>query len=58
MRLIDDYSHYHFILWNKNGTITRYDMMFLSFEFLEQDYDYILCLKFDPPLDIFNPDMN
>ncbi|MBB6270898.1 hypothetical protein HDF26_001325 [Pedobacter cryoconitis] len=58
MRLIDDYSHYHFILWKKDGMITRYDMMFLSFEFLEQDFDYILCLKFDPPLDIFKPDMN
>jgi hypothetical protein len=58
MRLIDDYSHYHIILWKKNGMITRYDMMFLSFEFLEQDYDYILCLKFDPPQDVFNPDMN
>lgn len=58
MRLIDDYSHYHFILWKRNGLITRYDMMFLSFEFLEQDFDYILCLKFDFPLDIFKPDMN
>lgn len=32
-------------------------MMFLSFEFLEQDFDYILCLKFDYPLDVFNPDI-
>lgn len=58
MRLVDDYTHYHFILWKKNGMITRYDMMFLSFEFLDQNYDYILCLKFAPPLDVFNPDMN
>lgn len=58
MRLPDDYSHYHFILWKKDKMITRYDMMFLSFEFLDQDYDYILCLKFDPPLDLFNPDMD
>jgi len=57
MRLIDDYSHYHFILWKKNGLITRYDMMFLSFEFLEQDFEYILCLKFDPPLNVFRPDL-
>lgn len=58
MRLIDDYSHYHFILWKKGKMITRYNMMFLSFEFLEQDFDYILCLKFDYPMDVFNPDMN
>lgn len=58
MRLIDDYSYYHFILWKRNGPITHYDMMFLSFEFLEQDFDYILCLKFDSPLDVFKPDMN
>lgn len=58
MRLVDDYKHYHFILWNKDGMITRYDMMFLSFDFLDQDYQYILCLKFDPPLDVFNPNMD
>ncbi|RAJ29089.1 glycosyltransferase family A protein [Pedobacter cryoconitis] len=58
MRLVDDYRHYHFILWKKNEMITRYDMMVLSFEFLEQDFDYILCLKFDPPLDVFKPEMN
>lgn len=58
MRLVDDYRHYHFILWKKNEMIMRYDMMFLSFEFLDQDYDYILCLKFAPPLDVFNPDIN
>lgn len=58
MRLIDDYSHYHFIVWKKDGMITRYDMMFLSFEFLEHDFDYILCLKFDPPMDVFKPNMN
>lgn len=57
MRLVDDYSHYHFILWKKNGSIMRYDMMFLSFEFLEQDFDYILCLKSDHPLGIFNADI-
>jgi hypothetical protein len=36
----------------------RYEMMFLSFELLDQDYDYIICLKFDPPLDVFTPDFN
>lgn len=57
MRLIDDYTHYHFIVWKKNGLVMRYEMMMLSFEFLDQDFDYIICLKFDPPLDVFNPDM-
>lgn len=58
MRLVDDYTHYHFYLWKKGGVITHFDMMFLSFEFLIQDYDYILCLKFDPPLDIFKADIH
>lgn len=58
MRLINDYTHYHFIAWKKKGLVMRYEMMFLSFEFLDQDFDYIICLKFDPPLDIFQPDMD
>ncbi|CAM4016329.1 hypothetical protein SAMN06265348_101196 [Pedobacter westerhofensis] len=57
MRAIDDYTHYHFIVWKKNGQVMRYEMMYLSFEFLAQDFDYMLCLKFDPPLDVFYPDM-
>lgn len=32
-------------------------MFFLSFEFLDDDYDYVLCLKFDFPDSIFFPDL-
>lgn len=58
MRLIDDYNHYHFILWRKNGLVIHYDMMFLSYEFLEQDFDYMICLKSDNEDEIFNPDIS
>ncbi|WP_158799931.1 glycosyltransferase family A protein [Pedobacter sp. L105] len=50
MGLINDYySYYNVILWKKNGVIRHYAMYFLSFEFFEEDFDYILFLKFDFP---------
>ncbi|MCX2480970.1 glycosyltransferase family A protein [Pedobacter sp. MC2016-15] len=57
MRLLSDYSLYHVILWNKQGPRNHYDMLFFSFEFLNEKFDYILVLKFDFPTDLRDPDI-
>lgn len=43
----DYYSYYHIILWKKGGISRHYIMYLLSFEFLEEDFEYIMFLKFD-----------
>jgi len=57
MRLFNDYNYYHFILWKRNGPLVHYHMMIFNFESLNEEYDYILCLKFDYPQALFNPDI-
>lgn len=49
MKLPSDYSDYHVILWKKEGQVRHYTLYHLSFEFLEEDFDYVLFLKFDFP---------
>ena len=43
------YSYYHIIVWKRNGLIRHYSMYYLSFEFLEEDFEYIIFLRFDFP---------
>jgi hypothetical protein len=56
MRILEDYRNYHILLWRKGCPIIHYEMLYLSFEMLDGDYDYVLCLKFDYPQSIFCPD--
>jgi hypothetical protein len=49
MSIGDGYSQYHIILWNRNGIVKNYEMHFLSFEFLNEELDYLMLLKFDFP---------
>lgn len=44
----DDYSEYNVILWTRNGNIVHYPVWFLNFDFLENDFEAILFLKFEP----------
>jgi len=53
-----DFSYYHIILWKKNMITRHYKMYFLSFEFLNEDFDYILLLKFDFPDSYVSPDIH
>ncbi|MBB5623586.1 hypothetical protein HDE69_004672 [Pedobacter cryoconitis] len=46
MGLIND-NDYSAVLWNKNGKHRHYSKNILSFEFEEEDYDYLLFLKFE-----------
>jgi len=58
MRLFNDYSYYHFILWKRDGPLLHYHMMILNLESLKEEYDYLLCLKFDYPQALLNADIN
>ena len=46
---INDYTIYQIILWKKNGLIRRYQMYYMSLDFLIEDFDHIVFLKFDFP---------
>lgn len=53
----DDYSEYNLVLWKPNGSIFHYPKAFLDFDFLEEEFEYIMFLKFEslpefPKLDI------
>jgi len=52
----ENYRYYSIILWNKDGLVRKYAMDFLSFEFMEENFDYIIVLKFDfsPPINQHN----
>jgi len=52
-----DYSEYNMILWGKGENIVHYPNWFLNFEHLEDDYDYIMFLKFDNNPEIPNPNI-
>lgn len=41
------HTYYNIILWKKNGSIKKYIIRFLNFEFLDQDFDYVMFLDFD-----------
>jgi hypothetical protein len=60
MKFINDYSLYNVILWKRDGSFVRYQLFFLSLDFLDivDDYDYVLFLKFDFPSDISDPNIN
>jgi len=49
MKLPNDFDFYNAILWNRDGSTSYYQLRFLSFDFFEQDFDYIMFLKFDFP---------
>lgn len=49
MKLYNDFESYRVILWKKNSKRVEYQMRFLSFDFLDEDFDFILFLKFDFP---------
>jgi len=57
MRIFNDYSQYHVILWNRHGMRRHYDMGYFSFEFLNEDFEFILVLKFDFPNEVLNPNI-
>ena len=58
MRLLNYYSFCHVVLWKKGGIIRYYDMYFLSFEFLDEDFDYIILLNFDSYNNLKNLNIN
>jgi len=43
----DYYSYYNIILWKREAIFIHYRMYFLSFEFMDEDFDYIMILKFE-----------
>jgi len=49
MKSVNDYGYPHMFLWNKNGMVKHFDTRGLSLEFLKEDFDYMLFLKFDAP---------
>lgn len=57
MGQIIDYSEYNMILWGKGENIVHYPNCFLDFKFLEDDYDYILFLKFDDNQQVSSPNI-
>jgi hypothetical protein len=56
MRLISHYSLYHVILWNRQGIRRHYEMLYFSFELINEEFDFIVVLKFDFSLDLIDPD--
>lgn len=42
-----NYGNYNIILWKKNGVVKHFIMEVLDIDFVKEDFDYIMCLKFD-----------
>jgi len=47
MKLPIDYNYYNVILWKRNSVVRHYAMFYLSLDFLNEDFDYVMFLKFD-----------
>ena len=54
---LDYYSYYNIILWKRNAVVRHYRMCFLSFEFMDEDFDYIMVLKFEFSHAFSNPNI-
>lgn len=52
----NDYTKYNIILWKKGGLINHYTEFFLNFDSLEEDFEYIMFLKFEK-YETFKPDI-
>jgi len=57
MNIFSNNENYQVILWRKDGFARYYEMHYLSFDFLEEDFDYILLLKFDFPIFLSDKDI-
>ena len=58
MELPRDYRYYNVILWSRDGRIRCYAMYAFSLDFLNENFDYVLFLKFDVPLGVYNLKIN